>query len=269
MLTTAGDGRPVTRSIILSTHPRSSPFSIQLRGVPSAEGAEPPVGWFPLAPGDAYGPWFAASPAYVESVNVVYPRRFHEDPLRWREERGREVWHEEFANRRFATFVHRDVFAHGRAVDREMMRIPAERLERAMVMRGAPRVMPAVMRTMAGPGGPRSEPHGMPPGTVGPGGPHEVAPAMASRARAARFLEWRERVGCGTNRMRRPLPGHARLRQRVRAREVSPDRVLRRSQLRWGAAVSRVPQQYGRPEVFHTPAPTYRRGRPDNTGGRK
>jgi len=221
--------------------------------VPSAEGADPPVGWFPLAPGDVYAPWFAAGPGYVERVNVHYPGRFREDPRHWREEHGREVWRGEFANRRFATFVHRDVFAHGRPVEREMMRMPAERLERAMVMREAPRVMPAVMRTMAGPGGLHSEPHvmtgpaihgephGVVSGTGGPGGshgglrnePHAVAP-MGPHAIA---------------------PGSAT--PRGFARPGAPAVAAQ-----MGHGGQPVPQQYGRPEVFHTPAPTYRAGAP-------
>ena len=156
-----------------------------------AEGPGPPVGWFPLAPGDAYTPWFAAGPAYVEGVDIVYPRRFHEDRLHWRGERDREVWRGEFANRHFATFVHRDVFAQGRPVGREMMRVPADRLERAMVMRGAPRVMPAVMRTMAGPGGLRAEPHGIVRRWRGRGA--GGSPAGSPRG-------WRGRAGCAVSR---------------------------------------------------------------------
>jgi Family of unknown function (DUF6600) len=233
--------------------------------VPPAEGADPPVGWFPLAPGDAYAPWFAAGPAYVESVNVAYPRRFHEDPLRWREERGREVWRGEFANRRFATFVRRDVFAHGRPIEREMMRMPAERLERAMVMREAPRVMPAVMRTMAGPGGLHSEPRGMAPGMIGPGaahgeahgitpgtsgqgGPHGVAPGMSGGG------AFRNEQHAMT-----PMGPHTISPAGVSPRGFSgPGAPAVAARLEHGGPS--VAQQYGRPEVFHTPAPSYRAG---------
>jgi hypothetical protein len=213
-----------------------------------SEGAGPdaePVGWFPLAPGDAFIPWYEAGPAYIEGVNAVYWGRFHDAALRWREEHGREIWRGELANRRLATFVSREAFAHGRAVEREMIRVPAERLDRAMVMRGAPRVMPAVMRTMAGPGGLHTEPRGIAPGMAGPaaprpgapgsggfhGGPHGPTPGMA----ADRGPRGEPRVIAATGRSN---PGGF---------------------ARPGGGQS-MPQGYGRPEAFHTPAPTYRPG---------
>jgi hypothetical protein len=229
--------------------------------VPSAEGAGPPVGWFPLAPGDAYTPWFEAGPAYVEGVNIVYPRRFREDPLQWRGERGREVWRGEFINRRFATFVHSDVFAHGRPVDREMMRMPAERLERAMVMREAPRVAPAVMRTMTGPGGLRNEPHGVPPGIAAPshmrGEPHGVVSGMGApggpRGEPHSMAPGMAGAGGLRNEPHAFAPGNASA--RGFAGRGAPEVAAQ-----MGRGGPPVAQQYGRPEAFHTPAPTYRGG---------
>jgi hypothetical protein len=150
-------------------------------GLAATGPGEPPIGWFPLGPGDAYVPWFAAGPEYIQRVNVAYPGRFDDPAFRGRGEHGGKVWREEFANRRFATLMHREAFAYGRPVGREMIRMPADRLERAMVMRGAPRVTPAVMRTLAGPGGPHGVAPGMAaPGMAGPGGPHGIAPGMAA-----------------------------------------------------------------------------------------
>jgi hypothetical protein len=213
----------------------------------TSEGAEgePPVGWFPLAPGDAFIPWYAAGPDYVDGVNVVYWGRFHDAALRWRAEHGREIWRGELANRRFATFVSREAFAHGRAVEREMIRVPPERLERAMVMRGAPRIMPAVMRTMAGPGGLHAEPRGVAPGMSGPGGfhgePHGPAPGMA----LDRGPRGEPRGVAATGRS-------------------NPGGFARPGAAAVAAQAGRVgqpmPQGYGRPEAFHTPAPTYRPG---------
>jgi hypothetical protein len=204
-----------------------------------SEGAGPdaePVGWFPLAPGDAFIPWYEAGPDYIEGVDVVYPgRRFHDAALRWRAEHGREIWRGELANRRFATFVSREAFAHGRPVGREMIRVPAERMDRAMVMRGAPRVMPAVMRTMAGPGGLRAEPRGIVPGMAGPGGfrgePHGPAPGMA--------------VDRGP---------------RGEPRGITATRRTTAGSFARPGGGQPMAQGYGRPEVFHTPAPTYRPG---------
>jgi hypothetical protein len=165
-------------------YPTYAPALVAFMGMSEAAGPDAePVGWFPLAPCDAFIPWYEAGPAYVEGVNAVYWGRFHDAALRWRAEHGREIWCGELANRRFATFVSREAFAHGRAVGREMIRVPPERLERAMVMRGAPMVVPAVMRTMAGPSGLHPEPHGIVPGMAEPGSfrgePHGPAPGMA------------------------------------------------------------------------------------------
>jgi hypothetical protein len=147
----------------------------------AAPGSEPPVGWFPLAPGEAYAPWYDAGPEYVQSVNVIYPAQ-NRDPA-WRESRERpgELWRAEFANRRFATLVHRDALIYGRPVLHELVHVPAERLERAAVARGAPRVMPAAARIVAGPGGWRNDAPRSIPAAAGPGGlrqvsPHESAP---------------------------------------------------------------------------------------------
>ena|SRR5712691_11872256 len=71
-------------------------------------GAEPPVGWFPLAPGEVYSPWYEAGPEYIESVNIVYPVRYRNSAEQGRGERAGEPWRAELANRRFATLVHRD-----------------------------------------------------------------------------------------------------------------------------------------------------------------
>ena len=50
--------------------------NIEEDGAAGQGGGEPPVGWFPLAPGEAYAPWYDAGPEYVQSVNVVYPAQY-------------------------------------------------------------------------------------------------------------------------------------------------------------------------------------------------
>ncbi len=136
-------------------HPVYAPALVAFIDAPADPGsgpdAGPDVAWFPLGPGDDYSPWYQAGPDYVESINVVHRDRSGFGP-RERGERGGEAWRGQFANRRFATVVPREAFAAARPVDRAMMRVPADRLERAALMRGAPRVMPATMRSMAGSG---------------------------------------------------------------------------------------------------------------------
>jgi hypothetical protein len=238
-------GEPVNHLVYA---PALVAFMETSEGAASSQASEPPVGWFPLAPGDAYVPWFVAGPAFVDGVNILYPRRFREDPLHWPDEHGRGVWRGEFANRRFATFVRREVFAQGRPVGREMMRMQADRLERAMVMRGGPRVTPAVMRTMAGPGGLRGEPHGIGFATQGPGGglrgePHGVVPAMAGPGRLRS-----EPHGITAPAPHEIRPGSP----RNFAGPGAPTVAMQTA--RGGQPLSR---ECGRPEVFHTPAPTY------------
>jgi hypothetical protein len=174
-------------------------------------------------------------------VNVVYPGRADDAAFRGRGEHGPEVWREEFANRRFATLVQREAFAHGRPVGGEMIRIPADRLDRAMVMRGAPPVTPAIIRTLAGPGGL----HGIAPGMVGPGGTHDVAPGMAGPG--GPHVGAPGMAGPGGPHV--GAPGMA-----------GPGAPAVAAQMRRG--VQPMPQQYGQPQVFHTPAPSYRPGAP-------
>jgi hypothetical protein len=177
---------------------------------PAVGGPGPDVGWFPLGPGDDYQPWYQAGPDYVASVNAPEHRRSRDFGARGYSERGREAWRGGYFNRRYATVVSREAFADARRLDRGMMRqVGADRLEHAAVMRGAPRVVPAVMRRPAGPGEFRGEPgaeshgegrvesHGE--GRVEPHGeprgePHGATPAGMAAGRL------RERPGGGAGR---------------------------------------------------------------------
>jgi hypothetical protein len=98
------------------------------------------VGWFPLGPGDAYVPWYAAGPAYVERVNVAGHGGDGVPPGDLG--RGGGAWRAPYANRQFATVVPRGTFADGRPVQQAIARIPADRLAQAAVMRGPPHVTP-------------------------------------------------------------------------------------------------------------------------------
>ena len=137
-------------------------------GPDGGPGGGPPVGWFPLGPDDAYVPWYAAGPAYIDQVNAVERGHFREFAGHDHGGRGPETWRDEYFNRRYATVVSREAFANAHRVDRAMMRVPAERLEHAAVMRGGPRVVPAAMRVPAGPGG-HGEPFRAMPASAGEG----------------------------------------------------------------------------------------------------
>ncbi len=138
-------------------HPVYAPALVAFIDAPDNSGGDPnggpDVGWFPLAPGDDYAPWYQAGPDYVESVNAPEHGHFHDGGQHRLDERGRELGHAEHFNRRFATMVSREAFADGRHIDRGMMRqVSADRLEHAEIMHGAPHIMPAVMRSPAGAG---------------------------------------------------------------------------------------------------------------------
>jgi hypothetical protein len=83
---------------------------------------------------------------------------------------------------------------------------------------------------MAGPSGPRAEPHGIGPAVAGPGGlraePHGIAPTTPHEIRPASPRNY--------------------------ARAGAPTVAAQMG--RGGEPLS---HEYGRPEVFHTPAPTY------------
>jgi hypothetical protein len=130
----------------------------------------PDVGWFPLGPGDDYSPWYQAGPDYVEMVNGGGREHFRDFGPHGYGERGREGWHAQYANRRFASVVSREAFANGARVDRALMRVPADRLEHAAVMQGAPRITPAAMRVMPGASEFRGEPRGTTPMSAAAGG---------------------------------------------------------------------------------------------------
>jgi hypothetical protein len=137
-------------------HPVYAPALVAFIDTPGDSDGDPDggpgVGWFPLGPDDDYAPWYDAGPAYVDGVNRAFHGHFHDFGPHGYGDRGREAWRAQYFNRRFATVVSRAAFANAARVDRALMRMPADRLEHAGVMRGAPRIMPAAMRTLAPPG---------------------------------------------------------------------------------------------------------------------
>jgi hypothetical protein len=237
-------------------HPVYAPALVAFVEDPGAgQGGEAPIGWFPLAPGEAYIPWYPAGPEYIERVNVAYAARYRDPGWRDRAERAGALRQAEFANRRFATVVHRDAMAYGRPVIQEMVHMPAERLEHAAVVSGAPRVMPAAARIVAGPGGLHGDvPHSI-PAVAGPGGlrapsPEHLAPSGAPARPEARPLA------------RPPEPAAQHVPQQFRPRMAAPSQQYVRPEVPHTPASARqeMARQFGRPEVFHTPAPTYRPG---------
>jgi hypothetical protein len=256
--------------------------NIEEDGAAAQGRGEPPVGWFPLAPGEAYAPWYDAGPGYIESVNVVYPAQHRDSAWRDGRERPGELGRAEFANRRFATLVHRDALIYGRPVYHELVHVPAERLDRAAVERGAPRLVPAAARIVAGPGGLRNDAPRSFPAAAGPGGlhqvsPHEIAPRAAGpgmlhggNPAAALQRAWQEHPNPSAALARpeahpfaRPEPAGQHT-----PREFRPPEGYHPATAGPQYGRPEVPrmtasgQQFGRPEAFHSPTPTYRAGGP-------
>ena len=235
-------------------------------GSDGGPGAGPDVGWFPLGPGDDYQPWYQAGPAYVAEVNAPEHRHFRDFDGRGYGGRGREAWRGGYFNRRFATVVPREAFADARRLDRGMMRpVAADRLEHAAVMRGAPRVMPAVMRRAAGPGEFRGEPHGAPAagmaegGSRGrPGGGAERGPGLAGGGpRQGEHGGERPPQGSG-----RAEAGHG----AIGGRGAIPQYGRAEGARAMPEAVHAEGRQAGQPQIFHASAPGFRGSAPQQFG---
>ncbi|HEY8048976.1 MAG TPA: DUF6600 domain-containing protein [Ramlibacter sp.] len=95
-------------------------------------GGGPSIGWYPLAPGEIWRPWWTASPAYVRDVNryLVTDSRFYNT--------GPHL----FGHRPDAiTAVRGDDFGHGRAVQSHWSRMRPQDIARAQ-----PATPPAPLR---------------------------------------------------------------------------------------------------------------------------
>ncbi len=115
-------------------------------GLSVADSTEPGIGWFPLAPGEAYWPSYSRDPAYVRSLNRGDVADLDTIQLDANGEPPLEVFDEHFANRGFASVVPRSVFVNGGAVTPALITLPEQRLQDAPVLMGSPQVRPAVHR---------------------------------------------------------------------------------------------------------------------------
>jgi hypothetical protein len=106
-------------------------------GVAIGEQSRTPVGWFPLGPREPYVPPYTADRAYYTRVNAGerVDRAMLDD--RWRRAEHHEAFQEdrqhELMNRRFATVVSAEDFAHSRPVQRVALKVSADKLAAAPV----------------------------------------------------------------------------------------------------------------------------------------
>jgi hypothetical protein len=85
-------------------------------GFGGAAGIGPHIGWCPLGPGEAYHPWYHASPAYLRAVNIRNTNIT----------RVTNVTMNEYRNARFATVVPAATLAGSRPVARAMVPVSTQ-----------------------------------------------------------------------------------------------------------------------------------------------
>ena len=116
-------------------------------GLSSEEGAT--VAWFPLAPGEAYWPSYSRDLDYVRNLNFGTVQDVAAIRVGTDGEPPLESFHEDFANRLFATVVPRLVFTNGRPVASARVSLPEKRLQDAPVLMASPQIAPASTQRVA------------------------------------------------------------------------------------------------------------------------
>jgi len=176
--------------------PVYAPALVAFVGLGAAVGAAagPSVGWFPLAPGEAYWPSYTRDPAYVRSVNVGNVKNINTVMNEWHGAPPAAA-NAEFANRRFATVVPQRVFASAAPVAPAVVHVPPAALQKAPVAVRPPQVAPAAAHAaVAGPPRPLPGTKSLGASRIAPGAPvappapgpgHPGAPGVHPAATAA------------------------------------------------------------------------------------
>jgi hypothetical protein len=133
-------------------HPLYAPAVVAFLGTPGVglsfeEGAA--VGWFPLAPGEAYWPSYSRDLNYVRNLNLGDVQDVAAIQMQADGEPPLEVVNRDFANRQFASVVPRPVFINGRPVAPALLTLPEQRLRNAPVLMGSPQLAPASAQKVA------------------------------------------------------------------------------------------------------------------------
>jgi hypothetical protein len=136
------------------------------------------VGWFPLAPGEAYWPWYSSDPSYIRAINTGIVS----DPRSLASRSGGDPasGNPNFANRRAATVVPQQAFAAAQPVGRSALPISDQAAQHARVTVQAP-ARPAAAAGGSGRGGHAAA------GTVAAGAAGGVAATAASGRGGARM----------------------------------------------------------------------------------
>jgi hypothetical protein len=124
-------------------------------GVGISIGGGPGVGWFPLAPGEVYVPYYRGSRSYVEQVNVTNTRVNVTNITNVYNERN--VTRITYVNQRVnngVTLVSRDTFVNARPVSRNLGRFDARQLAEAPVERNVNAQVQPIRASVLGSGAP-------------------------------------------------------------------------------------------------------------------
>ena len=111
----------------------------------------PQVGWFPLAPGEAYWPGYTVDPSYIRRLNQANVGNIDNIQMMRNVMLPAQIADAQFANRRFATIVPQHVFASAGTVGAATPRPAAAALEHVAVTMRPPQVAPAPTRSVPGP----------------------------------------------------------------------------------------------------------------------
>lgn len=160
--------------------------------VPVPVDAGPPVGWFPLAPGEVYWPAYTRNPTYIRNVNIsnvnvtkintiiaAAPTAGDPPP---------QAVHQQFANRAAATVVPARALVESKPVAAAAVAVPPQVLHQAAVAVTppvVPRPAPSVPTTLA-PASTAASPtvgRAMPPAPGGVTAPIRPAPSTAAQAK--------------------------------------------------------------------------------------
>jgi hypothetical protein len=209
----------------LVPHPIYLPAAVAFIGTPGigvsyAGGHGPAIGWFPLAPGEAYWPSYSDDLDYIRAANRADVADL---ATIGRQPEGRlpvEIVGRPFANRLAATVVPRADFIGGRRVAPALLELPKERLREVPVMIGSPRIAAPAPPPVAA------------TGEASPSRPRPIALAAGRAAwiKTVRIAAIRSRLYLQTARWRRlVLHFGAAVAERDRLHGLAPLRLVHRT----------------------------------------
>jgi hypothetical protein len=116
------------------------------------------VGWFPLAPGEVYVPWYRTSPRYVQNVNITNTRVTNIQVTNvYNNVTVNHVTNTTYVNQRVnnsVTVVNRDTFVNARSVRNNIVRVDQRQITQAPVTHEVAREIQPQRQSVMGAGRP-------------------------------------------------------------------------------------------------------------------